>query len=107
MTISALGALRLANYPEWKRVVREALKDAKAIPAAIRLLKSRGYGTSRAVFYGWLRAHPEVVEGLDLPPPKGLARGEDRQDRRPGWAADDKNIYRKNRRHGVSTKGAP
>lgn len=105
MSISPLGALRLANYNEWKTTVRAVLKEAGSVAEALKFLNARGHTVSRAVFFGWLREHPDVVEGLDLPAPKGLPRGQSRQDFRPGWAPDDKNLARRNRRHGITAKG--
>lgn len=107
MSISPLGALRLANYPVWKATVRAALTKGGSIAGALKVLNAREHTVSRAVLFGWLREHPDVVDGLDLPSPKGLPRGEARQDFRPGWSPDDKNLARRNRRHGVSTKAAP
>lgn len=82
-----LVALRLIDHASWTRVVRAALREAKAIegarerlgdPAWVRghILDATPQGEpkpiGRAVLYRWLREEPMLSANIDLPGPGNL-----------------------------------
>ena len=100
MAMSKLSALRITDPRKWAALIQSALKTAGSIPEAAVVLTAKGFPTTRAVLLTALRKHPAelLVPGIELPPAKGLERGQPRQDKRPGWKPSEATLARRTRR---------